>query len=295
MRIQTSRKKQTALNLNIYRNLHHRSNNALKVKFKELAEKRLKGMPQLGRIRLHYSICPKSKRRLDIGNVGSIVDKFFSDVLTESGIIEDDDFTRLDFVSFGFGGLAKEEHVLVTITEIEERTNMKLSMTAQLSADDIREAAAAWVSEQTGQAATASDIVLSADVTAVATLGDATASTTTKPATKVKRRTKAQIEADNKAAEEAETNATTDDATVPDSTDVDGGGSDQNSEEEADTPEQTSKKFEADCKAEDEGKQSKNDSAESPEESSKGTDETADATEETPAPVKKKKSSIFAQ
>jgi hypothetical protein len=295
MRIQTSRKKQTALNLNIYRNLHHRSNNALKVKFKELAEKRLKGMPQLGRIRLHYSICPKSKRRLDIGNVGSIVDKFFSDVLTESGIIEDDDFTRLDFVSFGFGGLAKEEHVLVTITEIEERTNMKLSMTAQLSADDIREAAAAWVSEQTGQAATASDIVLSADVTAVATLGDASASTTTKPATKVKRRTKAQIEADNKAAEEAETNATTDDATVPDSTDVDGGGSDQNSEEEADTPEQTSKKFEADCKAEDEGKQSKNDSAESPEESSKGTDETADATEETPAPVKKKKSSIFAQ
>lgn len=288
MRIQTSRKKKTALNLNVYRNLHHRSNNALKVKFKELAEKRLEGMPKLGRIRLHYSICPKSKRRLDIGNVGSIVDKFFSDVLTESGIIEDDDFTHLDFVSFGFGGLAKDEHVLVTITEIEERKNMQLSMTATLSTDDLKEAVAAWISEQTSQKATAADISIEGDVTVTATLGD----TPETPKPKAKRRTSAQVKADNEAAaaaKEAESNGDND-ATVSGGSDGDSGGSDQDSE--AETASETDSTQEA------EAKQSKNGSAESQDESSKDdSGASAEASEASEAPVKpkKKKSSIFAQ
>lgn len=287
MRIQTSKKKMTALNLNIYRNLHHRSNNALKVKFKELAEKRLEGIPQLGKIRLHYSICPKSKRRLDIGNVGSIVDKFFSDVLTESGIIEDDDFTRLDFVSFGFGGIAEHEHVLVTITEIEERTDMKLSMTAELSVEDVQAAVAAWVTAETGQETEAADVSITPDGGATVTVGSAPETApNTKP--KVKRRTKAQIEADNKAAKEAAQN---DDTTVSDSSGSDSGGSSEESEDSSEAETSTSTKAEV--------KESKNDSEGSQGESSKGSDDDSAASEEAEAPkapVKKPgKKSIFAQ
>lgn len=119
MRIQSSKKKKTALNLNIYRNLHFRSLSAQKNNFHKLMKDVLKDIPTLGKIHLHYDVCPRTKGRLDVMNVGSIVDKYFSDSLTELGIIQDDDYTHINFASFGFGGLAEEEHVLVTITEIE--------------------------------------------------------------------------------------------------------------------------------------------------------------------------------
>jgi hypothetical protein len=123
MRFRTSSKKVTALNLNVYRNLHYRSLSALKHKFQDHGKKLLRDakIPQLGRIRLRYQVFIKTKRELDIANVCSIVDKFFSDTLVHAGIIVDDNWKFLDDVSFGFGGFTTEEHVLVTITEIEPR------------------------------------------------------------------------------------------------------------------------------------------------------------------------------
>jgi len=287
MRIKTSSKKHTALNLNVYRNLHHRSHHALKKKFEELAATLLKDTPPLGRIRLHYSVCPQTKRRLDIANVCSVIDKYFSDALTANGIIEDDDYTRLDFVSFGFGGLAKEEHVLVTITEIEERDPMKLSMTATLSADDITQAIAAWVAEETGQDVDVANVTIDEGVTATVEVGGEPTTTTTKPARK-KRRTKAQIEAD-KAAEEAEQ----DEQTGTSGPDGDSTGPGEPAEEQAEEASNEAPEAEVEESAPAEDKQPKNASEESPEESST-TD--GDSEEDAPAPVKKrKKTSIFDQ
>lgn len=145
MRVKTSSKKKQALNLNVYRNLHHRSLHAQKTKFEKIAKKLLQGIPPLGVITLHYEVCPESKRRLDIMNVGSIVDKYFSDALTHEGIIEDDDYKHIPKVTFDFGGLHPEEHVLVTITEIEPRKENK-PMRVLLDKFDVEKALTAYVS-----------------------------------------------------------------------------------------------------------------------------------------------------
>jgi hypothetical protein len=128
MRIRTSTKKVTPFNLNVYRNLHFRSLTALKHKFQDHAKDLISTakIPPLGRIRLHYQVFVKTKRKLDIANVCSIVDKFFCDALQQAKIIREDDYDHLDFVSFGFGGLAAEEYVRVTITEIEPRKDIPM-------------------------------------------------------------------------------------------------------------------------------------------------------------------------
>lgn len=145
MRIKTSSKKKQALNLNVYRNLHFRSLDAQKKMFYKIAKKLLRGIPPLGVITLHYEVFPQTKRRLDIMNVGSIIDKYFSDSLTECGIIEDDDYTHIPQVSFAFGGLVKSEHLLVTITEIEPRKEA-MPMRVLLDNDDIQRALTTYVS-----------------------------------------------------------------------------------------------------------------------------------------------------
>lgn len=145
MRLRISSKKKQALNLNVYRNLHFRSLSAQKNKFAKIAKKLLRGIPPLGVITLEYEVCPKSKRRLDIMNVGSIVDKYFSDALTDNGIIEDDDYIHIPSVSFVFGKLVKSEYILVTITEIEPREEAK-PMRVLLDREDIQTALTAFVS-----------------------------------------------------------------------------------------------------------------------------------------------------
>ncbi len=131
------------MNLNVYRNLHHRSLHAQKKKFEELAKKLLRGIPPLGVITLHYEVCVETKRRLDIMNVGSIIDKYFSDSLTAHGIIRDDDYKNIPRVSFSFGGFVDKEHVLVTITEIKPRST---PMRVLLDKEDIQKALTTYVS-----------------------------------------------------------------------------------------------------------------------------------------------------
>jgi hypothetical protein len=145
MRLRTSSKKVTALNLNVYRNLHYRSLTALKHKFQNNGKKLLKteGIPPLGRIQLQYRVFAKTKREFDVANICSIVDKFFCDTLTHAGIIEDDNWKFLDSVSFGFGGFDTEEYVLVTITEIEPRKGNPMRIL--LDEDEIQTALEAYV------------------------------------------------------------------------------------------------------------------------------------------------------
>jgi len=175
MRIRTSSKKVTALNLNVYRNLHYRSLTALKHKFQDHGKKLLRdaGVPPLGRICLRYQVFAKTKREFDVANICSIVDKFFSDTLQHAGIIEDDNWKFLDDVSFGFGGFTAEEHVLVTITEIEPRKED--AMRILLDDTDIQNALDQYVLNELGlEGATGVQIEASADgkITAEVLMGE---------------------------------------------------------------------------------------------------------------------------
>lgn len=141
--------KKEALNLNVYRNLYYRALSAMKKNFDARAKDLIKdgGIPALGKVWLHYEIHPNQNGRVDTMNVGSIVDKFFSDSLTGSGIIEDDDYTRVVFNSFSFGCVVKgEAFVRVYITELEPRKER--AMRVLLDQEDIQAALEAYVAER---------------------------------------------------------------------------------------------------------------------------------------------------
>lgn len=149
-----------SLNLNIYRNLHFRKLSYQKNAFHRKMNPLLLGLPKLGKVSLHYEIHPKSGGRLDTMNVGSIVDKYFSDALVEAGVILDDDYKNVVFNSFKFGSVCPNDaHVLVTITEIEPRRTE--TMRILLDQNEIQQALEAFV--QTMGLPGVSGVELSAD------------------------------------------------------------------------------------------------------------------------------------
>lgn len=86
----TVKDKRISLNMNTYRNLHHRvNNNAKKVYFEELREQ-LEGLSIQTPVEITYKVYKASKRRLDKMNVVSVVAKFLLDAITDYGCWEDD-------------------------------------------------------------------------------------------------------------------------------------------------------------------------------------------------------------
>lgn len=103
--------KRVALNLNIYRNLHHMTLNQAKIAMKDCVRVALPIMPanvEPPPYRFTYTIFPKTGRALDLGNVGSIVQKFTDDALVELGIIKDDNHKIVSEVMYKFGGVDKD-------------------------------------------------------------------------------------------------------------------------------------------------------------------------------------------
>lgn len=134
-----------SINLNLYRNLHFQELSNQKNHFHTRMVTTLEEIPPLGCVWLHYEIHPSHRGRLDTMNVTSIVDKYFSDSLTELGIIEDDDYTHVVFNSFCFGSVVRgEAYVSVTITELEPR---KTRMRVFLDNHEIQTALAAFIAE----------------------------------------------------------------------------------------------------------------------------------------------------
>ena len=88
-------KKPFALNLNTYRNAHYYLLNKAKIAFKKQLEPTLPDIVIRQPVRFEYTIFMPTKRAYDVANVGSIVDKFCSDVLVECNILHDD---NTDFV-----------------------------------------------------------------------------------------------------------------------------------------------------------------------------------------------------
>jgi len=107
------------LNLNQYRNAHYHTLNRAKVLFSTQVQPDIDKLPVFSEpVELEYTLNPGSKRRMDIANVLSIVDKFFCDALVSSGKIPDDSHQYIKKITYLFGEVQKktnEGHVLVQI------------------------------------------------------------------------------------------------------------------------------------------------------------------------------------
>lgn len=95
------------LNLNNYRNDHYHTLNAAKILYADVSKEKLKLMAHLERCAIFYEIYLPTKRRTDVSNVCSIVDKYFSDALVDLGKLPDDDCLHLPTIMYNFGGIDK--------------------------------------------------------------------------------------------------------------------------------------------------------------------------------------------
>jgi len=86
----TVKDKRIALNMNTYRNLHHRISNDAKKAYSEALREQLEGLSIQTPVEITYKVFKASKRRLDKMNVISVVSKFLLDSITEYGCWEDD-------------------------------------------------------------------------------------------------------------------------------------------------------------------------------------------------------------
>jgi len=96
----TVKDKRVSLNMNTYRNLHHRVNNNAKKVYSEELREQLEGLSIQTPVEITYKVYKASKRRLDKMNVISVVAKFLLDSITEYGCWEDDndDFVKKETV-----------------------------------------------------------------------------------------------------------------------------------------------------------------------------------------------------
>jgi len=91
----TKEAKKVSLNLNVFRNQFHHEINACKVQVKEETRRYLEETGQ-GDIRFSsqveatFQVFKKTKRKMDKGNVYSVVTKYVYDALVELGVIVDD-------------------------------------------------------------------------------------------------------------------------------------------------------------------------------------------------------------
>jgi len=86
----TKNDKKVALNLNIYRNLHHSINGLAKKVYTQMMSEQLEGLQIKTPVEITYQVFKPTKRILDKMNVVSIVSKYLLDAITEYGCWEDD-------------------------------------------------------------------------------------------------------------------------------------------------------------------------------------------------------------
>jgi len=97
--VNVSKNKKFILNLNNYRNAHHRTLGNAKNNFSEIVEglrlyNKHRGAMQTP-ARFHYGYFPASKRSYDRDNIRSIIDKFLGDALINCGMLADDNYKLL--------------------------------------------------------------------------------------------------------------------------------------------------------------------------------------------------------
>lgn len=104
-----TKKSKFILNLNNYRNTHFFKLNKAKQEYSEIVKGLIgEDVEQLQHASLTFTYYPKTKRRVDVSNPCSVIDKFTCDALTEIGLIEDDNVNFIKDVRYTFGGVDKE-------------------------------------------------------------------------------------------------------------------------------------------------------------------------------------------
>lgn len=96
LRVKVSKNKDFILNINNYRNAHHRVLSTAKRNFTDIVLNLDLPRVNYTRIKVHYYIYPHSKRLYDGNNVVSIIDKFLMDGLIKRGIIRDDNIRYVE-------------------------------------------------------------------------------------------------------------------------------------------------------------------------------------------------------
>ena len=111
--------KRVPLNLNHYRNAHHHTLDSMKKAFKKEVTPFLT-FPKINvPVQLTYTLYPRTRHRMDISNVLSVVDKYFCDAVTEAGLWVDDSYEWLPKVVYTFGEVDKNNpRAKVLIEEI---------------------------------------------------------------------------------------------------------------------------------------------------------------------------------
>ena len=145
--VHVSKKNNQALNLNVYRNLHHHHLDTQKKNFADEVKPLLRDKPRAERIWIHYTIFASSNRRLDTMNVGSVTDKYFSDTMVEAGKIPDDNYNHIVLSTFSFGGVVSiGGHAIATVHILKPKQEKEPEkMRILLDQDDIQNALNAYV------------------------------------------------------------------------------------------------------------------------------------------------------
>lgn len=117
------------LNLNQYRNAHYHTLNRAKVTFADMVKPLLKDIPFLDNCNFKYVYYAPSKQQVDIANVCSVIDKFFSDTFVAAGKLIDDNYNYLKKVTYVFGGIDSKNPRVEVFISTKETQRMKLIIT----------------------------------------------------------------------------------------------------------------------------------------------------------------------
>ena len=90
------------LSLNNYRNWAYISSNVYKQMYKAKLRPYLKDVKLEGKIKFVYEVIGNDNRPFDVQGVCAVVDKFFSDAVTEYGCWRDDDYKTLAEITYKF-------------------------------------------------------------------------------------------------------------------------------------------------------------------------------------------------
>jgi len=118
--VNVSKNRRFSLNLNQYRNAHYQTLSKAKRVFHQEVFNELRFVKKIQHpVGIHYSVIAGSKRKFDISNICTVVDKFFCDAMVKENLIDDDDYRYIAELLYSYGGYEKgNQHVLAQVYEL---------------------------------------------------------------------------------------------------------------------------------------------------------------------------------
>jgi hypothetical protein len=98
LKVKVSSKKFFILNLNNYRNAHHRVLSTAKRNYQDIFMGLDLPYRKYEQIKLHYKIYPASNRKFDLMNVICVHDKFLCDAIVKRGMLPDDNIKHMPYM-----------------------------------------------------------------------------------------------------------------------------------------------------------------------------------------------------